>query len=72
MRVKLAIVLSLCFCIQGFAVAAAGENTSIEWVCKNHPKRVTELFARLNLDYEGMAAVKAAAEKEDWPAACRA
>ncbi len=38
MRVKLAILLTLCFCLQGFAVAASGGDTSVESVCAKHPE----------------------------------
>ena len=51
--------------------AFAGDNQSCEWVCREHPKRVRSLFAALDLQRPGLEKVRGAAEKADWPEACR-
>ncbi|MFO7900996.1 MAG: alginate lyase family protein [Planctomycetota bacterium] len=50
----------------------AADDTSCEWVCREHPGRVQALFDALELEHRGLEKVKAAVEKKDWPAACRA
>jgi hypothetical protein len=50
----------------------ADENASCEAVCRRHADRVRRLFDALNLEHDGLEAVRAAVGKEDWPAACEA
>jgi len=52
--------------------SAATDPASVAWVCERHPDRVRQLFASLALDRPGFAAVSAAADRRDWPAACEA
>ena len=44
--------------------------TSVQWVCDNYLDRVTGLFDALDLVRPGLEGVKAAVDREDWPAAC--
>ncbi len=54
--------------------ALSGETPdgSCAAICRDHPERVKKLFAALDLDRPGLEKVRAAAGKEDWPAACEA
>jgi hypothetical protein len=72
MKVRAAILLSVMISIQGLAVAASAENVGMKWVCERHPECVTKLFNSLDLDRQGLEAVKLAVEKEDLPGACEA
>jgi len=51
---------------------AATDERSVEWVCANAPGRVQMLFDSLSLDRPGLAAVKEAVGRNDYPAACKA
>jgi hypothetical protein len=50
--------------------SAPPPETSVQWVCDNYPDRVTGLFDALDLTRPGLEGVKAAVDREDWPAAC--
>jgi hypothetical protein len=47
-------------------------EATIEWVCENHGDRVEKVFAALNLEHEGLSAVKDAWNSGERVAACRA
>lgn len=49
----------------------AGEGWTVEQLCADQPERVQRLCSALDLDRDGLAAVKAAVAGEDWPGACR-
>lgn len=49
-----------------------GALASVDGVCAQHPERVRYLFERLDLGTPGLEETAAAAEAEDWPAACAA
>ena len=53
-------------------MAVPPEQTSVEWVCKRYPNRVSKLLAALDLGRKGLERVKDAVEKKDFPAACEA
>jgi Heparinase II/III N-terminus/Heparinase II/III-like protein len=55
-----------------YATASTQNVTSAEDVCRVYPERVQGLFAALDLDRDGLEAVKAAVGDEDWPVACTA
>ena len=54
------------------AGAAERVGTTVEDVCRAYPNRVSALLAAIDLDRPGLEAVKAAHDRADTPAACRA
>lgn len=50
--------------------APPAQETDSRWVCENHLDRVQYLFGELDLERPGLAGVRAAVEREDWPGAC--
>ncbi|MBI2440988.1 MAG: alginate lyase family protein [Lentisphaerae bacterium] len=48
------------------------QPTSIEWVCATYPERIGKLFDQLDLDRDGLRAVKAAVARGDKVTACKA
>lgn len=48
------------------------KEISIEELCHFYPKRVKSLFAKLDLERQGLKAVKTAVQKQNFPAACKA
>ncbi len=51
---------------------AATDPSSVAWVCEQQAPRVQQLFASLAQTRPGMAAVKAAVDRQNWPGACDA
>ena len=66
------VVLGVVLCFSGFAPGESEDDGTVQWVCREHPRRVGRLFESLDLGREDLAAVRRAVARGDRPAACRA
>jgi len=65
-------VSSLFVAAQLCCALAGHDGAGVEGVCQAYPERVRRLFSALDLEREGLEAVRAAVADEDWPRACSA
>lgn len=58
--------------LQGGFFQAVGTDVTLDAICRDYPEKIIQLFHSLDLDRPGLEAVKAAADRNDWPGACQA